>query len=201
MAFLRDHFWCLDFAIGASILLCVCALFAAKRLSPLTFRLFLAGLAIGLTWEIPLSTLDGLGIVHIFDFLTSPPAPFAVVLASHTCWDGGLCLVGLGLVRALCPAPHFVGFRWRELLVLLAWGQLQELGIELLSSGSAGWTYVPAWWNPSLFQFQGKHITLVPQLMWLWGAAAFYAAARALTLSLRDGPSPADGQREQGPTG
>ena len=49
--------------------------------------------------------------------------------------------------------------------------------MELLSTGSGGWEYNPSWWNPSLFLFNGRHITLVPQLIWLAAPVLFYLAA------------------------
>lgn len=174
------HFWWIDVSVAIAILAGVAGVRRAGRASRDTTSLFVLGCAVGLAWEIPLSTLDGLGVTPIFEFLSRPPFPFPVIIASHTLWDGALFLAGVALVRRLAPPPHFARFSWRELGVLLAWGQLQELGIELLATGTAGWTYVPAPWNPELFGFRGRSITLVPQLMWLLGAAVFYAAALRL---------------------
>ncbi len=177
MDFLRDNFYYIDFTIGAAVPLAVLVLYAAKKISPFTWKLFWAGTLIGLTWEIPLSTLDGLGIVDIFSFMTPPPAPFIVIIISHAFWDGGLFLAGLWLVNILCPEPRFASFKIPELAVLMAWGQVQELGVELLSTGSGGWGYNPTWWNPSLFLFNGRHITLAPQLIWLAAPVLFYFTA------------------------
>ncbi len=182
-AWIAAHFWWIDVAIACAILVVVLALRATRRISAFTARLFGLGCAVGLGWEIPLSTLDGLGVVRIFEFLSPPPYPFPVIIASHTLWDGGLFLAGVALVRRLAPAPHFARRSARELGVLLAWGQLQELTIELLATGTTGWTYVPAPWNPALFAFRGHSITLVPQLMWLAGVLVFYAGALRLRLA------------------
>ena len=177
MDMLREHFYVIDFAIGAAVPVTVTALYASRRLSAFTWKLFWIGTLIGLTWEIPLSTLDGLGIVDIFRFMTPPPAHFIVIIISHSFWDGGLFLAGIGLVTILCPVPRFETFNTRELAVLLVWGQVQELAVELLSTGSGGWEYNPSWWNPSLFLFNGRHITLAPQLIWLAAPVLFYLAA------------------------
>ncbi|HOT44272.1 MAG TPA: hypothetical protein PLC28_05250 [Spirochaetota bacterium] len=176
MDFVKDNFYCIDFAIGATIPLAVLLLYTQKKISPFTWKLFWAGTLIGLTWEIPLSALDGLGIVDIFTFMTPPPAHFIVLIISHSFWDGGLFLAGLWLVNVLCPEPRFAAFKVRELAVLVAWGQVQELGVELLSAGSGGWWYNPTWWNPSLFLFNGRPVTLVPQLIWLAAPVLFYFA-------------------------
>lgn len=177
---IADHFWWIDLVIASAILASVLVSRARGRLSRLDARLFALGCAVGLCWEIPLSTLDGLGVVRIFRFLSPPPYPFPVIIVSHTLWDGALFLAGVALVRRWLPAPHFARFSARELAVLLAWGQLQELAIELLSTGTAGWTYVAAPWNPELFAFRGHSITVVPQLMWVAGVLLFHPAAVAL---------------------
>jgi hypothetical protein len=190
-AWIAAHFWWIDVAIAAGILAAVAAFVAARRMSFLTARLFALGCAVGLMWEIPLSALDGLGVARIFQFLSPPPYPFPVIIVSHTLWDGGLFLAGVALVRALGPGPVFASFSARDLTVLLSWGQLQELGIELLATGTAGWTYVPAAWNPALFAFRGHSITLVPQLMWFAGVLIFYPAA--LRLRARSAPGATSG--------
>lgn len=174
---LERNFYLVDFTIGAALPLTVTILFMLRKISPFTWRLFWIGTAIGLTWEIPLSTLDGLGIVDIFTFITPPPAHFSATIISHSFWDGGLFLAGVGLVRLICRAPHFRSFRVAELAVLLVWGQVQEFAVELASTGSGGWGYNPSWWNPALFLFNGRHITLVPQLIWLAAPLLFYGFA------------------------
>ncbi len=177
MDLLRENFYLIDFAIGAAIPLTVLLLHVSKKITLFTWKLFWIGALIGLTWEIPLSTLDGLGVVDIFHFITPPPAHFLVIIISHSFWDGGLFLAGVGLVTILCPEPRFVIFKARELAVLMVWGQAQELAVELLSTGSGGWEYNPSWWNPSLFLFNGRPITLVPQLIWLAAPVLFYLVA------------------------
>ncbi|MBN1365618.1 MAG: hypothetical protein JW976_12480 [Syntrophaceae bacterium] len=180
MKLLEQYFFYIDFAIGAAVPLIVVVLYAAKKISPFTWKLFWIGTAIGFTWEVPLSTLDGLGIVDIFTFLRTPPAHFIFIIISHTFWDGGLFLIGVWLVNIFCREPRFASFSAQELSVLIIWGQAQELGVELLSTGLGGWGYNPAWWNPSLFLFNGRHITLAPQLIWLAAPVLFYFAALAL---------------------
>ena len=107
MDMLRENFYVIDFAIGAAIPVTVMALYASKRLSEFTWKLFLTGTLIGLTWEIPLSTLDGLGIVDIFRFMTPPPAHFIVIIISHSFWDGGLFLAGVWPCHHSLPRSAF----------------------------------------------------------------------------------------------
>jgi hypothetical protein len=178
--FIKDHFYLIDFAIGGGTPIIVTVLYLSGLISRFTWRLFWVGCLIGLTWEIPLSTLDHFNIVDVFRFATPPPAHFSVIIISHTFWDGGLFLLGVLLVKILCKPPHFTRFSGRELAVLMVWGQASELWVELTSTGNGGWEYNPAWWNPSMFMFNGSHITLAPQLIWLAAPILFYFCALKL---------------------
>lgn len=173
---IEQNFYLIDFIIGFGTPTLLAVFYVSGRLPAFIWRMFWAGTAIGLMWEIPLSTLDGLGIVDIFSFL-SPPPHFAAIIASHSFWDGGLFVAGIFIVTRLVPGPHFTRFRAHELALLMAWGQIQELCVELVSTGSGGWSYNPSWWNPELFTFSGRPITLLPQIIWLAAPALFYVAA------------------------
>ena len=100
-------------------------------------RLFWLGVAIGLTWEVPIFLNSLLAVSPIVGFIREPPLHPLVFMLAHSFWDGGLFLVGLALVRALCPHPVLASFRWRELGVLILWGQASELAVEV-GSGSEG---------------------------------------------------------------
>ena len=86
-------------------------------------------------------------------------------------------MIGVGLVKKLYRSTHFTQLRFQEFAVLLVWGGLQELAVELLSSGSSGWEHVPHLWNPSMLQFQGSDITRLPQLIWVIVTIVFYILA------------------------
>jgi hypothetical protein len=64
-----------------------------------------------------------------------------------------------------------------ELAVQLVWGALQELAVELLSTGNAGWAFVTRWWNPVMFRYNSMDITLLPQLIWVAAPIVFYLIA------------------------
>jgi len=140
--------------------------------------LYWIGVAIGLTWELgfhftgPLYS-DTPTYVQAAEYPVHPLLqPFM-----HALWDGGLFVIGLALVRWLCPEPHFLRFSWRELLVLVSWGQLQELCVELAATAAGGWSFTPSWWNPILFEFGEGAITLAPQLIWFVAPIVFYFGA------------------------
>lgn len=100
---------------------------------------------------------------------------------AHAFWDGGIFLAGLALVQATCAHPVLVAFRWQELAVLVLWGQLSELGVEVVSVLNQGWVYSEVHaWNPVLFYVSGQPITSVPQLIWLAAPVAYYLCALRL---------------------
>ena len=62
--------------------------------------------------------------------------------------------------------PQLVAFRWAELLVLVVWGPVQELAVELLATGAGTWPFTPRWWNPLLVEVRASPITLALQVIW-----------------------------------
>lgn len=166
----------LDVSLALGSFVLVLALRFRGSLRPETFRSYGVGFLLGMTWELPLF-LVGPQFSDDPPYHLTVPFPFHPVAQPvlHSLWDAALFLIGAACVRALCDAPHFVRPRMNELLVLVAWGQAQELCVELLASGFGVWTFLPRAWNPALFAWGQGHVTLVPQLIWLVAPVAFYA--------------------------
>jgi len=180
----RSHFYWIDFAIGVAAPLVAYALYRGGRIDRFMWGLFWLGFAIGLTWEVPMQVLNQMGDAWaVHRYVRPPPVHFSVIIVLHSCWDGGLFLLGVGLMRLIGRAPVFERFRAIELAVLIVWGQASELWVEMTSVSGEGWSYIPRPWNPALFKFNGQAITLMPQLIWLAAPMVFYFIA----LKLRGG--------------
>jgi hypothetical protein len=150
-------------------------------------RLFWLGVAVGFSWEIPIFFSAIFAAEPVVGFLREPPLHPSVFMVAHAFWDGGLFLAGLAFVKALCAQPALEAFRWQELGVLLVWGQVSELCVELVSVFNQAWVYNDALaWNPVLFRVAGEPITLVPQLIWLAAPVVYYGLALRV---VRSGPA------------
>jgi len=184
--FFQENFYWIDFTIGFLIPIVVATLYKAKRISRFTWYLFWLGVLLGLAWELPMSISNEFSIYPVAQFITPLLTHFSIVVITHSFWDGGLFLIGVGLIYLICKSPHFTKFKGKELAVLLIWGQLSELAVELSSTYSGAWEYIPYWWNPSLFVFNGHYITLLPQLIWLIAPIVFYTIAVKLRTKFTD---------------
>ena len=171
-------FYWIDLGIAISIPVLFICLFATGKISKFSWAMFWVGCAVGALWELPFFFIGPVFLADPLYILKAPiPYPLFLLHLLHCFWDGGLFMAGLLLVRKLCRAPNFVRFRWQELLVLLVWGGLQELAVELMSTGSSAWAFVPHWWNPVMFKFNEADITLIPQLIWVAVPVIYYIAA------------------------
>ena len=181
MEILETHFFTIDLLVGFSLPVYIHLRHRSGSDGAGVIRLFWLGVAIGLTWEIPIFLSAVFAANPVVGFLREPPLHPFVFMVAHAFWDGGLFLAGLALVRALCRHPVLTSFRWPELAVLILWGQASELAVEIVSVLNQGWVYDGGQaWNPVLFQVAGHPITAVPQLIWLAAPVAYYFCALSL---------------------
>ena len=181
LEFFRSNFYWIDFTIGGLTPILVYFLYKTGRIDKFIWILFWVGCAIGLTWEVPIFTLNEFSETNaVTRYITPLPVNFMVIMISHTLWDGGLFLLGVWLCHLICGPPLFARFRLKEFLVLIVWGQVSELWVELTATVGEAWAFIPRPWNPSLFKFNGHDITLMIQLVWLAAPILFYFIAMRL---------------------
>ena len=175
--FFRTNFYWVDFTIAVIIIIVVIFLYKTKRLERSSWILYWIGVGLGLLWELPMSVANEIGIYPPAMFLNPLPVHFSVIVITHSLWDGGLFLAGVWFVHRFSKEPYFEKFKLSEFIILIIWGQLSELAVELISTFSNAWEYISYWWNPTLFLFNGHNITLLPQLIWLVAPIVFYLIA------------------------
>ena len=179
--FLETYFWWIDLAIAVSVTAFAgvgCRFWPRGRF---IHRLFWIGVAVGLTWEVPIFLSAVFADTPVIVLHSQPPVPPILLIVFHALWDGGLFLAGVAIVWAVGPRPVFTGFSWRELGLLLLWGQLSEFAVEIGGVTNNAWGYVgDLSWNPVLFRIEGHPITLVPQLIWFAAPIVYYLLALRL---------------------
>ena len=104
---------------------------------------------------------------------------------------GSVCLFGLWLMWRAAGRDHrvFEQWQWWPFVVLVAWCISQNIFVEMflyhdqLATGKPlSWApLVPTgpWWNPILFEFRDRTITLQGQVSWLLTPWILYAATTA----------------------
>jgi len=176
---MASAFFLADVTVAMITLVYMSSLQAQK--ARLTQLLFWVGYGIGLSWEIAFY-LNGplFSSKPAYRLLEDFPLPLLTLPFLHAAWDGLLLVTGRRLVHLLCPKPHLAKFNYLQLGVLVLWGNLQEITVELLATSLGVWTFVPQPWNPQLFGFCGVAITLMPQLIWTIAPVLFYFIALRL---------------------
>ena len=171
----QDMFYFLDLLVGFTAPILAYILYRTEKIDKFSWYVFWIGAVVGLTWEIPMFV--GSYETNFFIPLeTIRPYPFhyIVFLISHTLWDGMLFLIGYQLVLLFSESPRFKEFNLKELMILIIYGQIQEIIVEVGSVSNSAWTFIVYWWNPALFYVNEYPITLYPQLAWLFGSILFY---------------------------
>ena len=175
MGWMEGIYYWADLAVGFGGPLVVWLLVRLGLTRRMALWQFTLGVLVGFTWELPIfvgsfATADHATIA----FSRAPPVHWAVLMISHTLWDGSLFLVGCWLVRLSLGPDTLRRFHGGQLLLFVAYGQAQALAVEMSSTGNNAWYFVDLWWNPPMFQFNGQNITIFPHLFWIWGSLVYY---------------------------
>lgn len=171
----QEAYYYLDLLIGFSAPVVFYILYRAGRIERFLWRCFWIGAIMGLVWEIPIFVLSaedtGLPVIMWHRPLE---AHYSIFLVCHSLWDGLIFVIGILLIFIVCRKPVLQGFSLPELAVMVAWGQLSALMVELSSIFNDGWSYYEYWWNPAIFHVNGHNVTILIQLVWLLASVAFY---------------------------
>jgi len=184
---MSNAFYIVDIVIALSILAFFAYMHYGGRFPAAVWYMFQAGVLIGATWEISFYFIGPkFASAPIYVYNTQPPYPSIILHIVHCFWDGGLFMIGVGLIYLINRPPVMRRFRWLELGVMAAWGVAQETVVEFISIGGGMWEYVHRWYNPSLFKVGGSDFTLLPILIWVAAPLVFYFIA--IKINRRWGP-------------
>jgi hypothetical protein len=178
---------------SASVLptLAILGFYAAGKFPKWLFSLFVASfVACAVGWEIWLTY----GLVDGLDVNSRRPEALSAAIPMHINWilnslgdAASIGLVGVLLVW-LCYGRSdkaFQSWHWGAFVILLVWFVGQNLWVELyvyqeqLAEGlRLSWApLIPTgpWFNPSLFEIDGRTVQLQTQLPWLLMTPIYYA--------------------------
>lgn len=173
----QSYYW-LDLFIGFGLPIVILMLYKTNRISLYIWKLFWIGVLLGLFWELPIFVLSKVSNTSIIIWVRELPLHYAFFLASHSLWDGGIFLLGVLIVYLLKKDQYFTKFNWVELIIFIVYGQVSALLVELSSVTNDGWVYVNRYdWNPALFYYNHRPITLLPQVIWLTAPVIYYFIA------------------------
>jgi len=160
----------------------LCAILAARSGLPNNVylaKLYWIGVLLGATWEFGFDLLGDEFCTILIPQLTLIPGERAV---AHSLQDGLLFMIGYGLCLEWLPSPHFVKFNWFELGIMLWWGNISELIVDLVGNGFV-WQYHVTWYNPAMFHWNEQVYTCLPQFTWLVAPCIFYLIVLNFTRS------------------
>ncbi len=150
--------------------------------NPHAWRLFWIGAAIGLTWEIPIFALSAWTGSPILTWLTPLPLPPAAFIVLHSLWDGALLLAGYELARRITVPRGRSPFGALGIAIMVLWGQVTELCVELSAIGAGTWVYLEGVsYNPPIATVAGHPLPAALQVVWLVASLAFAAVAARVT--------------------
>jgi hypothetical protein len=173
-------YYTLDIIIAITLPVIMILGYRKGFVSSVVWKLFWIGCAIGSTWEFALYFNHG-SENPVLLVLTPFPGDPVLHAILHTFWDGGLFIAGYFLVIAFSQSPRFLKFSWKELGIMILWGQAQEFFVEISGTYMGAWTYSDSIiWNPVLFRLADGQITIIPQVVWLIASVIFYFICRKL---------------------
>eukprot|EP00892_Ulva_mutabilis_P002969 jgi/Ulvmu1/12673/UM094_0029.1 len=164
--------WAQQAVFAAIVAVAVAAVVYVAQADHAVQSSFVLGCCLALLWEALLSapgwrTDPG----RLLRLLRPQAAAFLMVWCA---WDGIIFLIGewLSCQAAGAAAPGLVA----DLAVQVAWGQGSSLAVEATAALLGLWAYDPCGWNVSIARLpNGKHLTLLPQAIWLAASTAFVA--------------------------
>jgi len=175
--FMASYCW-LDLLVGFGSPILLIVLIRFNMRPARDWRLFGLGALIGLTWEAPMFLLSKLTEYPVVAWMREPPVHYLIYLVSHTFWDGAIFLVGVWAVTLVCAKPVLTRFSWKELGILLLWGQATAILVEYSAVSNQAWHFIEGYWfNPTMLQLEQGPITWMMQVIFVPATLLFYFVA------------------------
>ncbi len=171
----KQSYYYLDLLVGFAAPLFFYLLYRTGRINKRLWYFFWIGVFVGAIFEIPVFVLSAEGTSMPIILWHRPLIThYSVFVVAHSLWDGMIFIIGVWLIYAIRGKQALRKFSFPELLVMLVWGQVSALAVELSSTFNDGWSYYEYWWNPVIFRVHGYNITVLIQITWFIVSIVFY---------------------------
>lgn len=159
------------FIVGSSSPIIFFLLYKLGYVSKKIITLFIIGICVGLTWEIPFALAGDSFHLILVDW----PIDFPLVRnINYAFLDSLIFLIGIFLCNKILKSDSYLyTFNSNALLIMIIWGSISEFLVDLNCSGKL-WIFLENWYNPVFISISGKDMTLIPQLIWLIAPIVYY---------------------------
>ena len=141
------------FIVGSSSPIIFFFLYQLGYISKKIITLFIIGICVGFTWEIPFALARNINYAFL---------------------DSLIFLIGIFLCNKILKHDDYLyTFNTKALLIMIAWGSISEFLIDLNCNGKL-WFFLENWYNPVFVSINGNNMTIIPQLIWLIAPIIYY---------------------------
>ena len=161
------------FIVGSSSPIIFFLLYKLGYVSKKIITLFIIGICVGLTWEIPFALAGDSFHLILVDWPIDLPL---VRNINYAFLDSLIFLIGIFLCNTILKSDSYLyTFNSNALLIMIVWGSISEFLVDLNCSGKL-WVFLENWYNPVFITINGNNLTILPQLIWLVAPIVYYFA-------------------------
>jgi hypothetical protein len=159
--------------VGSSSPIIFFLLYQLGYVSKKIITLFIIGICVGLSWEIPFALAGDSFHLILVDWPIDLPL---VRNINYAFLDGLIFLIGIFFCNKILKSDNYLYmFNSKALAIMIIWGSVSEFLIDLNCNGKL-WLFLDNWYNPVFISINGNNLTLLPQLIWLVAPIVYYFA-------------------------
>ena len=157
--------------VGSSSPIIFFLLYQLGYVSKKIITLFIIGICVGLTWEIPFALAGDSFHLILVDWPIDLPL---VRNINYAFLDGLIFLIGIFFCNKFLKNDNYLyAFNKNALLIMIIWGGVSEFLIDLNCNGKL-WLFIDNWYNPVFITINGNNLTILPQIIWLVAPVVYY---------------------------
>jgi len=159
------------FIVGSSSPIIFFLLYQLGYISKKIITLFIIGICVGFTWEIPFALAGESFHLILVDWPIDLPLARNI---NYAFLDSLIFLIGIFFCNTILKDTNYLNqFNAKALLIMIVWGSISEFLIDLNCNGEL-WLFLDNWYNPTFISINGNNMTIIPQLIWLIAPVIYY---------------------------